>query len=90
MVSRWFSSGFQSKLWLLAEYFADDIAVYRKDIILASGCSHALEMCFNCVADVNDNILIPQPGFSLYVTLCHSLGIEPRFYQLKVSRVFSK
>lgn len=53
-----------------------------EDIILTSGCSHALEMCIDCMADPGDNILIPRPGFSLYVTLCQSLGIEPRFYDL--------
>ncbi|CAF1181252.1 unnamed protein product [Didymodactylos carnosus] len=52
------------------------------DIILTSGCSHALEMCINCLANPGDNILLPRPGFSLYVTLCKSLNIETRFYDL--------
>lgn len=41
-------------------------------------------MCINVVADAGDNILLPRPGFSLYVTLCQSLNIETRFYKLKV------
>ncbi|CAF1955039.1 unnamed protein product [Rotaria magnacalcarata] len=66
-----------AKLWS-----RDGFVLDSKDIILTSGCSHALEMCFNCIADPNDNILLPQPGFSLYLTLCLSLNIEPRFYRL--------
>ncbi|CAF1007375.1 unnamed protein product [Rotaria sp. Silwood1] len=53
-----------------------------ENVILTSGCSHALEMCIDCIADSGDNILLPRPGFSLYVTLCQSLGIETRFYNL--------
>jgi tyrosine aminotransferase len=55
-------------------------------VILTSGCSHALEMCIDCMADAGDNILVPRPGFPLYVTLCQSLGIEPRFYNLLVNK----
>jgi tyrosine aminotransferase len=58
---------------------------HAKDIILTSGCSHALEMCINVMANAGENILLPQPGFSLYVTLCQSLNIETKFYKLKVS-----
>lgn len=54
-------------------------------MILTSGCSHALEMCVEGLANPGDNILIPRPGFSLYVTLCQSLGIENRFYDLIVN-----
>ncbi|CAF3575809.1 unnamed protein product [Rotaria socialis] len=56
--------------------------VKPENVILTSGCSHALELCFDCMADPGDNILLPRPGFSLYVTLCQSLGIETRFYDL--------
>jgi len=55
-------------------------------VILTSGCSHALEMSIDCMADAGDNILVPRPGFPLYVTLCQSLGIEPRFYNLLVNK----
>lgn len=41
-------------------------------------------MCIEGIADPGDNILIPRPGFSLYVTLCQSLGMENRFYDLIV------
>jgi aspartate/methionine/tyrosine aminotransferase len=85
MVTRWFCIGLQGKPFLPNRSDLIKVSLDIKDIILASGCSHALEMCINCLADPGDNILLPQPGFSLYVTLCHSLGIEPRYYNLKVS-----
>jgi aspartate/methionine/tyrosine aminotransferase len=47
-------------------------------------------MCIDGIADPGDNILIPRPGFSLYVTLCQSLGIEARFYNLIVNKNFSR
>ena len=69
--------------------FPIEVDLKLQDVILTSGCSHALEMCINCLADPGDNILLPQPGFSLYVTLCQSLHIEPRYYKLKVNIRFS-
>ncbi|KAA8499915.1 Tyrosine aminotransferase [Porphyridium purpureum] len=54
-----------------------------RDVVMANGCSHALQMCFQALADADcSNILIPEPGFSLYQTLCDNLGIEARGYRL--------
>ena len=44
-------------------------------------------MCIECLANPGDNILLPRPGFSLYVTLCQSLGIEIRSYDLIVKDI---
>jgi tyrosine aminotransferase len=40
------------------------------DVVLASGCSGALELVMSALADPGDNILVPEPGFSLYLTIC--------------------
>lgn len=53
-----------------------------KDVILACGCSGAIEMAICVLANPGDNILIPRPGFSLYKTIAHSVGIECRLYDL--------
>lgn len=53
------------------------------DVIITSGCSGALDLCFRVLADAGDNILLPCPGFSLYRTLCDHLGVEKRFYNLR-------
>jgi len=60
--------------------------VEAKDVVLASGCSGALDLCISCLADSGDNILVPRPGFSLYQTLAESLGIEVRHYDLLPER----
>lgn len=58
-------------------------SVHEDDVVLASGCSGALEMAVSVLANEGDNILLPCPGFSLYKTLCDSKGIETRFYSLR-------
>ena len=39
------------------------------DVILTSGCSMALEMCFRVLANPGDNILFPKPcmGYSTWI-----------------------
>eukprot|EP00299_Pterocystis_sp_00344_P011190 c5173_g1_i1.p1 GENE.c5173_g1_i1~~c5173_g1_i1.p1 ORF type:complete len:430 (+),score=83.14 c5173_g1_i1:35-1291(+) len=56
------------------------------DVVLASGCSGALDMCITVLANEGDNILIPCPAFSLYQTLADSKGIECRHYNLMADR----
>ena len=50
-----------------------------------SGCSSAIEMAMRVLADPGDNILLPNPGFSLYRTIAGAEGFETRFYRLLVS-----
>ncbi|KAI8046945.1 tyrosine aminotransferase [Gilbertella persicaria] len=52
------------------------------DVILANGCSGALEMCFNVLCNEGQNILLPRPGFSLYASLAAVKFTEARFYDL--------
>ncbi|ETN75363.1 hypothetical protein NECAME_12417 [Necator americanus] len=57
-------------------YTHPEAPITADDVILASGCSHALQMAIEGIANPGDNILIPQPGFPLYSTLCRPHGIE--------------
>ncbi|KAI8978001.1 tyrosine aminotransferase [Pilobolus umbonatus] len=52
------------------------------DVILANGCSGALEMCVNVLCDQGRNILLPRPGFSLYETLAATRFVETKYYNL--------
>ncbi|EIE86910.1 tyrosine aminotransferase [Rhizopus delemar RA 99-880] len=52
------------------------------DVILANGCSGALEMCVNALCDEGTNILLPRPGFSLYGSLAATRFVEARYYNL--------
>ena len=56
--------------------------VAAEDVCIASGCSHALLLAMDALCDAGSNILIPQPGFSLYRTLAQYLGVEARLYRL--------
>ncbi|PAV88498.1 hypothetical protein WR25_07889 [Diploscapter pachys] len=59
-------------------YTHPEAPVTADDVVLASGCSHALQMAIEAVAGPGDNILVPHPGFPLYSTLCRPHGIEVR------------
>ncbi len=63
--------------------------IMPQDVILACGCSGAIEMAICVLANSGDNILIPRPGFSLYKTIAHSAGIECRSYDLLVSTMLN-
>lgn len=51
-------------------------------MIIASGASGALEIAMGGLADVGSNVILPQPGFSLYESLANSFGWEVRYYNL--------
>ncbi|KAI9917608.1 hypothetical protein PsorP6_013145 [Peronosclerospora sorghi] len=53
-----------------------------EDVIIASGCSGAIEIAFQGLLNPGDNILLPKPGFPLYQALCESHQVECRFYNL--------
>ena len=57
------------------------------DILLTNGCSHSLDLCIMALANPGQNILIPSPGFSIYKTLCGTLGINVKFYNLQVVKL---
>eukprot|EP00755_Sulcionema_specki_P005519 Sspe_Gene.4885::Locus_1613_Transcript_1_1_Confidence_1.000_Length_1361::g.4885::m.4885/K00815/TAT; tyrosine aminotransferase len=52
----------------------------KKDVFLASGASHAIQITFDALLEPGDNILLPCPGFSLYQTICDSKGYKCKFY----------
>ena len=58
------------------------ITLSKKDIIIASGCSGALEMAISVLLNEGDNILVPSPGFPLYQVIAESLGGNVKHYNL--------
>lgn len=67
----------------VAKYFSTpSLTISPEDVILSSGCSGAIDMVIDALADRGDNILIPRPGFSLYKCLAGCKGIETRSYRL--------
>ena len=68
----------------ISKYYSKNGVNYTPaDVVLASGCSDALNLCIGVLANEGDNIILPSPGFALYETLCSSKGIQTRFYKLK-------
>ncbi|RKP07642.1 tyrosine aminotransferase [Thamnocephalis sphaerospora] len=81
------STGLESARDAIArKHTTPEAPLSAKDVIIASGCSGAIDLCISAIADEGDNILLPKPGFSLYETLAASKGIECRFYSLLPER----
>jgi len=64
----------------------DESKVDADDITLTSGCSHALQLAIEALAGPGKNILVPSPGFPLYVTLMRPHDIEERYYNLQMDK----
>ncbi|KAF4666225.1 hypothetical protein FOZ61_010042 [Perkinsus olseni] len=60
------------------------------DVVMTCGASQAIDMAIAALANPNgeDTILLPQPAFPLYNTLCSSRGINVDFYELRSDRKF--
>ncbi|CAG9098665.1 unnamed protein product [Plutella xylostella] len=76
------SYGYPEARRAVAQYSAHQGDVSPDDVILCSGCSHAIEMAITVLADSGQNILVPKPGFMIYKTLAEGLGIELKYYRL--------
>ncbi|XP_041989007.1 tyrosine aminotransferase [Aricia agestis] len=66
----------------VAKYSAHQGEITPEDVILSSGCSHAIELVITAIADAGQNILVPRPGFMIYKTLAEGLGITIKYYNL--------
>jgi len=64
----------------------EESCVDAEDITLTSGCSHALQLAIEALAGPGKNILVPKPGFPLYMTLMRPHDIEDRFYNLRMEK----
>ncbi|XP_043213359.1 tyrosine aminotransferase-like isoform X1 [Amphibalanus amphitrite] len=81
------SSGTATAKEAIAQYTSTpEFRVSAKDVYICSGCSSALEACITVLANAGDNILVPRPGFPLYQTLAHCIGIQTKFYDLLPER----
>jgi tyrosine aminotransferase len=60
------SSGSKPARHAVAEYVNKNTNenVSSDDVILTSGCSTALEICFRALANPGENILIPRPAWN--------------------------
>ncbi|CAH0488701.1 unnamed protein product [Peronospora farinosa] len=77
------SAGSEVARAAIAQHFGSISApLTLNDIIVASGCSGAIEIALQGLVNPGDNILLPKPGFPLYQALCEAHKVECRFYNL--------
>lgn len=77
------SVGLHESRVAVAKYFEHPQApLTADDVILTNGCSHALEIVIDLLANPGDNIVIPRPGFPLYRVICGNRGIRCKDYNL--------
>lgn len=68
----------------IASYSSSSKLKYTADdVIVASGCSGALDLAITAMVDEGENLLVPQPGFPLYQVIVESLGGSVKHYKLK-------
>ena len=60
----------------------DGLNYTKEDIILTSGCSHALQMSISGAVSEGEKILLPCPGFSIYHTIVDHFAIQSIDYPL--------
>ncbi|KAH9423029.1 hypothetical protein DERP_007621 [Dermatophagoides pteronyssinus] len=81
------ASGNEEARKAVAEYCSSyGMNVEAKDIVLSSGCSHALDMAMAILATPGCNMLVPRPGFPLYKTLSATIGVQIKYYNLLPER----
>lgn len=77
------SAGLDAARAAIAKSFSTEHCSYLStDILIASGCSGALEIAINGLVNEGDNLLVPKPGFPLYQVLAESQGGAVREYNL--------
>ncbi|KAG2185737.1 hypothetical protein INT43_002172 [Umbelopsis isabellina] len=74
----------QARAAVAEKFNHPDSPLTARDVILANGCSGALDLAINVLCTEGQNMLIPRPGFSLYENLAVSRFIEAKFYNLVV------
>ncbi|RLN53688.1 hypothetical protein BBJ29_001335 [Phytophthora kernoviae] len=78
------SAGSETARAAIAQHYGNLRApLTMDDIIIASGCSGAIEIALQGLLNPGDNILLPKPAFPLYQAVCEAHKIQCRFYNLK-------
>eukprot|EP01100_Stratorugosa_tubuloviscum_P004098 TRINITY_DN2009_c0_g1_i1.p1 TRINITY_DN2009_c0_g1~~TRINITY_DN2009_c0_g1_i1.p1 ORF type:complete len:435 (+),score=177.63 TRINITY_DN2009_c0_g1_i1:237-1541(+) len=77
------SFGLKDSQKALAEFYSTkEVNLTEKDVFICSGCSGAIQIAIEALSNPGDNILVPKPGFPIYITICGNRSIECRFYNL--------
>lgn len=83
------SAGFEAARRAVArKYSTESSPLTENDIVLASGCSGALQISIGTLCNPGQNLLLPAPGFSVYQTICEHLNIDTKHYKLKENEMW--
>mmetsp|Transcript_15039 Transcript_15039/g.22161 ORF Transcript_15039/g.22161 Transcript_15039/m.22161 type:complete len:459 (-) Transcript_15039:204-1580(-) len=67
----------------IAKYYSiPEKTLSPDDVVLASGCSGALELALTTLLDEGSTLLVPRPGFPLYQVIAESHGAKVKHYNL--------
>ncbi|KAJ1893477.1 hypothetical protein LPJ66_005735, partial [Kickxella alabastrina] len=72
----------QAREAIAKKYSHPQAPLTADDVVMASGCSGAVEMAISVLCNEGQNILLPRPGFCLYNTVAGSRNVETRLYNL--------
>jgi len=79
--------GTQAAREAIARYHSyDKHSIGAENVIVANGCSGALEIALTALLDPNTILLVPQPGFPLYQVIAESHGASVLPYHLDPDR----
>ncbi|KAJ1815156.1 hypothetical protein LPJ75_002470, partial [Coemansia sp. RSA 2598] len=76
----------QAREAIANKYTHPQAPLTANDVVMASGCSGAVEMAISVLCSEGQNILLPRPGFCLYNTVAGSRNVEARLYNLVAER----
>lgn len=62
------------------------MTVNPDDVVIANGCSGALELVITSLLDEGSVLLVPRPGFPLYEVIARSHGARVAYYDLDPSK----
>ncbi len=64
----------------------NEATIGPENVIVANGCSGALDLALNSLLDVGTTLLVPQPGFPLYEEIAKSIGANVVHFHLNPER----
>jgi tyrosine aminotransferase len=67
---------------IAAYHSTSNLRISSDQVVVASGCSGALELALTALLDDDSILLVPQPGFPLYQVICESHGARTLEYRL--------
>lgn len=78
----------------IAKFHSNDDSINAGNVIVANGCSGALELALTALLDEDSIVLVPSPGFPLYKVIARSHGsrtisyrLEPKTWQIDLEHL---